>query len=269
MKKFKEYILLFCILSIVAIPRIAQAKGLSREPFKDVKIIGYENVGVVCSTFTSQAISFSVAGTTSALEKNYYDVGTASITFTTIYSGLYDGTTYFNYSDTDRDTLVELVAEMNAASTNTLGISGGITASIIQGAFYDTPCSLMSAVVNTDISTAAVVTLSLGSVIGQSYIFPALTATNERGYTLTNGMVNATFASGNPNVFIYNDLTKTSMLAKETISVSGKDGKLNSFDNGTNFYGADNTGMRVDLTFNYSTTTYITDSTILLNGFAE
>lgn len=175
-----------------------------------------------------------------------YKVFETSISFTTE-DGLYPGTTYLMLTESNKDTIGELVTFINAIPVGVLGAGNGITASLPQGS-YDGNISTGLTVNHTATSiwsstNTSTITLIQNAIYGQSYLIPA--SSSGDSINLTNLVVNGTFGSGTTYVNIYDGtaITDTQIRhEKITTTVVGKQILL-----GNDFKGTANTAMRIDI----------------------
>ncbi len=201
-------------------------------------------------TVTSSATCFEVANiatlTATPACTAICIVSADSATFTNT-GGLQAGSTYWQFNYANQDTLGEAISYWNAASTSTPGIEGGIVMVLRQGAYDGNLSSSMTArssvSAHTDTNT---IVFNTDAIIGMTY---TILATADKVNYITNCVPNATFASGNTYVNIYDGTAVSdTRLRREKIPTSATDAKLdigNTVD--TYLFGTENTAMRIDV----------------------
>lgn len=202
----------------------------------------------IASTRTVSALTVytTVETTTTAAT---YKVFASSMAFITT-GGLYPGTTYVGLAETNTDTINELVDFLNAMSVGTLGIGGGLTATLVNGC-YDQNVSTGLAVNHTAVSifnstsTSTITFDTDNAIYGMSYTISAPTGAGEK-IVLTNVDVSATFASGTSWVYIYDgDETTDTILKRYEINTTATPTEVPLPDEG--LAGTANTALRVDI----------------------
>ena len=161
-------------------------------------------------------------------------------------SGLFGSTTYYLFSDAAYDTIGELISFLNGKT--------GCTATRVQGVYSETPSTQLTETLSGDCSVSTC-TLAMDNILGISYILPALT--NGKRYCLTSFSANATFATGNAFIAVYDGTDTTDgRLKKEQITTSAVNYPLNLGNNERdNVFGAINRAMRYDVW----SSTWVTD----------
>ena len=160
--------------------------------------------------WSSAALSIYIVGgaTTTAAT---YRIHASSMSLTTA-DGLYPGTTQFVFTDTNKDTLAELVSYINAVSTTTRGAEGGVVASVINGA-YDGNTTSELEIVNTAVScfrASAAKTLYIDRNFGISYTLPVSRLYRGYQYHITGLTANSTYSSGAVYLNIYDGTSASS-----------------------------------------------------------
>ncbi len=174
------------------------------------------------------------------------EVSASSIAFTTT-GGLFPGTTSLVFAGTDKDTVGELVAYLNALSTSTIGAEGGIVATVPNGAYDGNTSSELTEILNVNVkSSTNTATLAIDSILGMTYTIAASTTTGNSIY-LSNWVGNATFGSGTVLFNVYDGTATTdTQIRKETINSSGVDA-IADLPATKDFCGSANTAMRIDM----------------------
>lgn len=232
-------------LGICILPVIIHA-GESSKPFRDVKQVPYHNVDPVYQARTANSFTLVATSTPSATFAVFADSAALA--------NLLAYTTYFVFSESDRDTTGELISIINGLS--------GVTCTRVQGSYSENPSTQLTEIAATTIGAGAV-TFASDNILGMSYIASADTL--GRRYNVVDVMANATFATGTTFVNIYDGTTTSdTQLRREKLSTSAADGPLDLPETG-HVYGTENTAIRYDVV----SSSWITDGYINITSFLE
>lgn len=173
-----------------------------------------------------------------------YDLNTTSMNLICT-GGLYAGTTTLLFSESHLDTIGELVSFLNAISTSTVGVQGGVVATIAQGMYEGNLSTGLASATTTYINGAAYAkALSFtGQRYGLTYRIPAPTGGN--AIYLTNAVLNATYG-GTFLVNVYDGTGTTTQIRQETAGATTVDKKL-ELPATDDFHSSVNTAMRIDI----------------------
>lgn len=233
----RKFLIMSAALAALTLPVRAATDSSTLSPF-------VVNVG-------SAAVTIYIVGgaTTSAAS---FITTTSSICFFTA-GGLYPGATSYLYSDPNINTVAKFISYLNAKSTYTLGLEGGIVVSLTNGCYDGNSIALssFSAVTATSIKgSSAAKQLYLGGtsgIYGVSYVLPASGLGWRQQYHLTRLNANATYGSGTVTCTIYDgDKSTCTVLGKCTLSATGVETQILS--SGDDYFAGSNvTAMRIDI----------------------
>ncbi len=195
MKRFLTMVVLCFLIKGVAF-------GFSWKDAIEDSYLGKDMITPVCSTRSLVVLDFYVVGggTETSITA---DVGTSSITITTV-SGKYPGTFYWELN-TGSATIAEAsqyFADLQAASTVTAGIPGGIVLTVRDNVYGGNDTSSMT-VTTTNInihSSTNTKSLSTDAIIGYEYTLDSVT--NKKNFVTACETI-ATFGSGTTILSIY------------------------------------------------------------------
>lgn len=237
MKKILGFLVLFGVVS-----------NVSAFSFKDAiekSYLGKDKIAPVCSTRTLAMFDiYVVGGSTTATAT--CTVWASSMVFVTT-DGLLPGTTYVMLNDADKDTIGELITFLNAVSSNTIGVEGGIVVTLRDGVYGGNPSSSMTVRGSIDVNTSTnTKTLYTDAIIGVTYTIPA--TVNKRNF-LTYCNANMTFASGSTYISVFDgaDNTDTTLLDKTKITTSAVNYSLPIYGEGSYIMGSKNTAMHIQI----------------------
>jgi hypothetical protein len=161
----------------------------------------------------SKAVTMYIVGhaTTSAAS---YVVTATSISFITA-GGLHAGATGYLFQDANLATLSSFKSYLEAKSTDTVGLEGGIVITIPNGVYSANSLAISSLTITggkSILGASAAKTeyfAGTGGIYGLQYTMPARTLNRDQQYHITAFTINATYGSGSVQANIYDGPTST------------------------------------------------------------
>ena len=197
---------------------------------------------------------YCVGGSTTTAA--YYGVfGSTGITLRTV-DGLYPGTTEFAFINTDANTIRTLITTIrNLAKTGVKGAEGGWIVKLSTVSYGGNPTYNLTNIGMTSCKGQALEkTATVNTTTGISQLFDKKNLDVNQIWHITKCLINVTYASGTPQLFVYDGVSSTNtVIDQETVVASGKDGRADICDIGT-FTSKKNT----DLLFEVYNSTIIT-----------
>lgn len=194
----------------------------------------------------SDALTLYVVGgaTTSAASCQVF---ADSMSVTTA-DGLYPGTTWFVFADSNKDTISEFITYLNAISVTTPGAEGGIVATLPSGAYENNVTEELTVAASQSIKGAsAAKTLAADRFLGLSYTLPASGTGWRQQYHITGLSANATYTSGSVTLNIYNGTeTSNTNLLRYKLNATTTETPITFLTSG-NLAGSNDTAMRFDV----------------------
>ena len=230
--------------------------------------------GVILSTALTVADSVSCLGSGNAKTLSATPATTPTASYAVYASsmalittnGLYPGTTHYVFSDTDKDTLTELLVVLGNRPSYTPGIDGTITAARVQGSYGGNDTTQLTEVAATSCkAVASIATLGFDNITGMSYILPASSLSSGEKYYITDFITKATFATGTTTAQAYDGIgTSTPITGAYTV---GTTAISDEFYINRYVYNSADTAMRWDVI----SSTWVTGSTsyIDIRGFRK
>jgi len=216
--------------------------------------------------YTLNALTLYCVGGSTVTGATYGVFGSTGITLRTI-DGFLAGTTEFTFTNGDADTLDHLITTIrNLSKTAVKGAEGGWVIKLATGSYGGNPTyNLTNKAQTACYGRANEKTATVNTTTGISYLFDKSKLDVNQIWHITKCMINVTYGSGTPYLYVYDGCTSTNtVIDQETVVASGKDGRADICDIGT-FVSKKNT----DLLWEIYNSTIITNRYCCFEYFKE